>query len=134
MQKKILPRFDYTRKEIKEIVHAISAHSRSGGREEPKTLEAKIVYDADKLDGPGAFGIARARALCGARGYDQKQTARWYLARIMDVAKNRPLYTQYGKRIAKSKLKTSLAFCRKVLGKEYDNIMAEAFGGKPVRL
>jgi uncharacterized protein len=40
------------------ILHAIIAHSFSRGIE-PQTIEAKIVRDADRLDGLGAIGILR---------------------------------------------------------------------------
>ena len=40
------------------ILHAIIAHSFSRGVE-PHTLEARIVRDADRLDGLGAIGILR---------------------------------------------------------------------------
>ncbi len=40
------------------IVHAIIAHSFSRGVE-PRTLEAGIVRDADRLDGLGAIGVLR---------------------------------------------------------------------------
>ncbi|MFH0889721.1 MAG: HD domain-containing protein [Candidatus Aenigmatarchaeota archaeon] len=132
--KRILPSFGYTQKEINKIVHAISAHSRSSRREEPKTLEAEIVYDADKLDGLGVIGVARARVLCSARGYDQKQTAKWYLDRIIDVAKNRSLYTQYGKRVANSKVKASLDFCRSVLGKDCNKILVRKLGNTKLKM
>jgi uncharacterized protein len=40
------------------ILHAIVAHSFSKGIE-PLTLEARVVRDADRLDGLGAIGILR---------------------------------------------------------------------------
>jgi uncharacterized protein len=43
---------------IEAVTHCIRAH-RYRSAEAPETLEAKILYDADKLDVLGAFGIAR---------------------------------------------------------------------------
>ncbi len=50
---------------INAVVHAIEAH-RFRNAIEPETLEAKVVFDADKLDAIGAIGVARAYAY-GAR-------------------------------------------------------------------
>ena len=47
------------------VAHAIAAH-RFRGAVSPKTLEAKVLFDADKLDSIGAIGIARAYAISGA--------------------------------------------------------------------
>jgi uncharacterized protein len=43
---------------IQAVQHCIRAH-RFRSSEIPQTLEAKILFDADKLDVVGAFGVAR---------------------------------------------------------------------------
>lgn len=46
------------------VADAIASH-RFRGTTRPETLEAKILFDADKLDSIGAIGVARAYAICG---------------------------------------------------------------------
>jgi len=50
--------FNLSQKDIDDIIHAISAHSFSNNIP-PRSLEAKILSDADKLDALGAIGIYR---------------------------------------------------------------------------
>ena len=49
---------------VEAVCHAIATH-RFRIDNLPQTLEAKILYDADKLDSIGAIGVARAFAYGG---------------------------------------------------------------------
>lgn len=49
------------------IIHCIRTHRFRGGHV-PKTLEAKILFDADKLDAIGAVGVGRAFLFAGEVG------------------------------------------------------------------
>ena len=49
------------------IIHCIATHRFRQG-DAPKTLEARVLFDADKLDAIGAVGIARAFLFAGELG------------------------------------------------------------------
>ncbi len=79
-EERILAALDLTEEERSLIREIIASVSFNGGNElEARTIEAKIVRDADRLDAIGAVGIARTFAYGGAKGrklYDDAEEAR----------------------------------------------------------
>ncbi|MBC7236313.1 MAG: HD domain-containing protein [Chloroflexi bacterium] len=57
----------HSREKVNAVAQAIREH-RFRTAQSPTSLEAKVLFDADKLDSIGAIGIARAYAVAGARG------------------------------------------------------------------
>jgi len=71
--RRFLERSGFSDPTITDILYAIEVHGFSKGIT-PRTLEARILQDADRLDALGAVGIARVFAVSGARGrpiYDE---------------------------------------------------------------
>ncbi len=57
----------YPQDRVEAVVEAIAAHRFRRGPP-PRSLEAQVLYDADKLDAIGAIGVARAYAMAGQEG------------------------------------------------------------------
>ena len=117
----------FEEEKIQRIKHCISTHRFRTGAE-PSTIEAKILFDADKLDAIGACGIARTFMLSGQFGQSLEinESVNDYLkinsvenGRLKDVSKHTPLieyevklkkipdrlYTNKAKEIGKERLK-----------------------------
>jgi uncharacterized protein len=60
--RKILEAEGWAEERIAAVEHCIRAHRFRDESEQPSTLEAKILYDSDKLDVIGAIGVARTIA------------------------------------------------------------------------
>lgn len=63
----LLRKLDYSEADITAICHCIRGH-RFRSATKPESLEAKILFDADKLDSIGAIGIGRAFLFAGQIG------------------------------------------------------------------
>ena len=129
----ILKRHGLERDSISRIVHCIAAH-RFRSRQEPESLEAKVLFDADKLDSIGAVGIGRAFLFAGevgarlhdpevdtrrTRPYTREDTAyREFLVKLSRI-KDR-MHTGEGKRLARERHRFMVGF--------FDRLNKEARG------
>lgn len=102
-----------TKRQKKNILHCIKTH-RFRNSNPPQTREAKILFDADKLDSIGAIGIARAFLFAGEIGaklhntnhkiqdtqeYSQDDTGyREYMVKLKKVKGH--IITREGKKLA----------------------------------
>jgi uncharacterized protein len=135
LAKVILERHGLDRASVRAVVHCIRTH-RFRKRAMPKTLEARILFDADKLDSIGAVGVGRAFLFAGEVGarlhdkaidirktkpYTREDTAyREYLVKLGRV-KDR-MTTREGKRIAAERHRFMAAFFDR-LNKETDGVL-----------
>ncbi|HEY9160621.1 MAG TPA: HD domain-containing protein [Desulfomonilia bacterium] len=63
----ILNKYDIAKEKKDNIIHSVLCH-RYRNSHEPATIEAKVLFDADKLDAIGAVGIARDFLFAGEIG------------------------------------------------------------------
>lgn len=140
----ILQNLGYEPSRIEAIMRCISAHRfRSGFT--PETVEAKILFDADKLDVIGAVGIARSFMLAGEHGekiYNEVPLEEYLQdnvgpnGRIKDVSKHTAnlefelklkripdrLYTEKAKEIAKKRIEYMEKFFQTLSDEIHGNI------------
>lgn len=136
----ILRNLDFPEEKIKHIKACILSH-RYKTENKPKTLEAKILFDADKLDAAGAFGLARGFAWVGRNGayiYRKVKNINGYIkenlnggkidGRIKDKTKHsahiefetkikhlaKRLYTKRGKKMMRERIKFSRDFLKRM--------------------
>lgn len=63
----ILKKVELPENQKENIIHCVRAH-RFRGKNRPETLEARVLFDADKIDSIGAVGIGRAFLFAGEVG------------------------------------------------------------------
>ncbi|MFA5413845.1 MAG: HD domain-containing protein [Patescibacteria group bacterium] len=124
----ILENLDYSKEKIKHIQDCIISH-RYRTDNKPKTQEAKIIFDADKLETVGAIGVARSFVWVGRNNahiyrkvnideYAKENLGGKINGKIQDKTKHSPqinwetkdkyileyLYTEKAKQIAKERM------------------------------
>lgn len=113
MARKILKSLKVNQNVIDQVAHCIETH-RFRNSLVPETIEAKVLFDADKLDSIGAVGLGRAFLFAGeigselhdknidlkkAKAYSKKDTVyREYLIKLKNIKAK--MMTKEGKRLA----------------------------------
>ena len=103
--------FNIAIEDVENIFHCIRAHSFSNDLE-PKTLEAKILSDVDKLDALGAIGLYRTIGFTILRNGGLNDVIEHLENKILKL-KNR-LYLDISKEIAKSREKLIIKFYKEI--------------------
>ena len=67
---KTLLKEGWSEESIQAVIHCIRAHRFRDNSEKPQTLEAQVLFDADKIDAIGAVGVARAVSYAVRAGMD----------------------------------------------------------------
>jgi len=133
--KSILKIHNIETEKIEKIIHCIETH-RFRGKNIPESKEARILFDADKLDSIGAVGIGRAFLFSGEIGaklhndridiektkqYTKEDTAyREYIIKLCKVHDR--LLTKEGRRIGQERHKFMQQF--------FEQLMQEVNGKK----
>ena len=124
---------DFSESQKANILHCIRSH-RFRGKVTPETVEARVLFDADKLDAIGAVGIARAFQFAGevgarlhnsqesiedTRPYSEEDTGyREYRVKLSKIRER--VLTNEGKRLAAERHDYMRAF--------FDRFLAEHAG------
>ncbi len=134
LAKPFLEKLGLPKNKIERILNCIVSH-RYRSEQKPKTLEAKILFDADKLESVGAIGIARDFVWVGKNNahiykkanieeYAKENLCGKINGRVQDKTKHSPqinwetkykhivnyLYTQKAKQIARKRIGFSKKF------------------------
>ena len=135
LAKEILARNGFDQAMIDRVSKCIEAH-RLSVRREHKSLESKVLFDADTIDSLGAIGLGRLFSFAGSIGakvhnkdvdvtvnheYTTEDTPYWY---FMNRGKDAPkrMFTKEGRRIAQARYE--------FMGKFFKRINAEVDGVK----
>jgi len=114
MASSILKDINYPNNKIKKVLNVISEHSTENMKKKKFTsIESKILFDADKIDGIGASGISRVFSLFDQMNKEPLESIKWYKNKINIAIGN--LQTKTGKKIFKKRLIFTNIFLDKLI-------------------
>jgi len=135
LAKGLLEKHNIEKENIDKIIHCIETH-RFRNNKIPQSKEAKILFDADKLDSIGAVGIGRTFLFAGEVGaklhnkdidiektqpYTKEDTAyREFIVKLSKIKDK--MFTKEGRRIAEERHNFMVNFFNR-LNKEVEGIL-----------
>lgn len=103
---------------VARVMEIIATMSFGGGNRPPmRTLEGRVVQDADRLDAIGAIGVARAFAFGGSRGralYDPEETPRAYSSTEAYHASTQSTISHFHEKLLLLKERMNTPFARRL--------------------
>ncbi len=105
--REIMEELKFPQDKMERVVRVIEQHSTEKPAE-IVDLEAKLLFDADKLDGVGAVGVARVFLYCGQKGMSIEEAAEWYRKK-MEIAAGM-IQTGTGRKLMEKRAKLTLEF------------------------
>ncbi len=111
ISRQFLRSLGYPEEKVEGVAHAIESHRFSRGPE-PRTLEARILSDADKLDAMGAIGIARVFMYSGEHGRDIEASLRHFEEKILKLKDL--MYTETARRMAEERHRFTVQFIERI--------------------
>jgi uncharacterized protein len=100
------------------VMEIVATLSFGGGNRPPmRTLEGRVVQDADRLDAIGALGIARAFAFGGSRGrllYDPAEAPRTYASKAEYHASGASTIMHFHEKLLLLKDRMNTAYARRL--------------------
>jgi HD superfamily phosphodiesterase len=108
LAKPILKKIGFPKEKISQVLEVITLHDHNVDPRRRKTIEAQILYDADKLDAFGAIGAAR----WVMHGYARGKSIPWIVEKIKK--RYAGLHLAESKELAREPYQYTIDFFRKL--------------------
>ena len=124
---RVLHEEGWAEERIAAVQHCIRSHRFRDSTELPQTLEAQVLFDADKLDAIGAIGVARAIGYAAQAGQPAwiQPSAHFLQTGLLEPGEAHTAYHEYLFKLVKLKERLFTAAARQIAAERHK--VMEAF-------